>query len=48
MLYSSVLANFSKLKETVSPYKPRVLLKIHRNRLVWLGKLYVATIHARL
>jgi len=29
----------------VSPYKLTWLLKIHMNRLEWLGKLYMAAIH---
>jgi len=33
------------IKGTVSPYKLIRLLKIHRNRLEWLGKIYVASIH---
>jgi len=32
-------------KGTVSPYKLMWLVKIHRNHLEWLGKLYMAAIH---
>jgi len=37
-----------KFKGTVSPYKLERQLKIHRNRLECLAKLYVAVIHVRL
>jgi len=39
-------ANYIQIKE-MSPCKLRLLLKILRNCLEWLGKLYVAAIHAR-